>query len=122
MAAMTATWTELNDVWPWSRVNRAHAAVVKKRYYDAHPTAYLHSTFISANIKKGKKAPSPHALILPGAIPPELRQQTTRAEAVYSLEIVQAFTLARALGFTGNAHLSAFGTQELRASGWGATN
>lgn len=119
MTAMSVTWDELDEVWPWSRVLRAHESVVTARYYHAHPTAFLHATYISANLKKGRKAPKPHELILPGALPPELRREHAPAEAVYSTEIIQAFTLARSLGFTGNAHLSAFGTNELRASGWG---
>lgn len=118
MAAMSASWRDLDEVWPWSRVLRAHEAVVRQRYYHAHPTAYLHSSFIAANIKKGRKAPKPTDLILPGALPPELKRETSRAEAVYSERIVAAFTLARSLGLTGNAHLAAFGTDELRASGW----
>lgn len=118
MAGMSVTWTELDETWPWSRVLRAHDAVVEARYYAAHPAAYLHSSFIAANIKKGRKAPAPTDLILPGALPPELRREAAAAEAVYSSRIVEAFTLARSLGFTGNAHLAAFGTSELRASGW----
>ena len=118
MTAMSVSWVELDAVWPWSRVLRAHDAVVRSRYYHAHPVAYLHSSFIAANIKKGRKAPRPDDLILPGALPPELKRDRSKAEAVYTPEIVAAFTLARSLGMTGNAHLAAFGTDELRASGW----
>lgn len=118
MTGLAATWTELDEVWPWSRVLRAHDAIVYQRYYAAYPLASLHSTFIQANLPKGKRAPKPHRLILPGALPRELRDTTT-AKAVYSQGVVRAFALARRLGFTGNAHLSAFGTNELRASGWG---
>lgn len=118
MTAMSVTWDVLDEVWPWSRVLAAHDAVTRARYYHAHPVAFLHSTYISANLKKGRKAPKPHELILPGALPPELREKTSTAKAVYSAGIVAAFTLARTLGFTGNAHLAAFGADELRASGW----
>lgn len=118
MAAMTVSWLELDELWPWSRVLRAHDAVTRQRYYHAHPTAYLHSTFISANLKKGRRPPKAEALILPGALPPEIRQRDSKTKAVYSREVVAAFTFARSLGFTGNAHLAAFGTVELRASGW----
>src|SRR5690606_9695823 len=107
MAVMAVTWTELDAVWPWSRVLRAHEAVVRQRYYHAHPIAYFHASFIAANLKKGRKPPRATDLILPGALPAELRRETARAEAVYSPEVVRAFTLARSLGFTGNAHLAA---------------
>lgn len=118
MTGMKVEWEDLDEVWPWSRVLTAHEAVTRARYHHAHPIAFLHSTFIAANLKKGRKAPKPEDLILPGAIPPEIRNRNTRSKAVYSSGIVRAFTLARALGFTGNAHLAAFGTDELRASGW----
>lgn len=116
---MAVTWRELDEEWPWSRVLRAYEAVQRRRFYDAHPVAYLHASFITANSKKGRKPPRATDLILPGALPTELRRETARAEAVYSPEVVRAFTLARSLGFTGNAHLAAFGVDELRASGWG---
>lgn len=118
MTGVPVTWVELDEVWPWSRVLRAHDAVTRARYHHAHPIAFLHSSYISANIKKGRKAPKPSELILPGALPPEIRQHDMWTKAVYSPEVVAAFTLARSLGFTGNAHLAAFGTDELRASGW----
>lgn len=117
MAVMAVTWDELDAVWPWSRVLRAHEAVVRRRYYEAHPVAYLHSSYISTHLKKGKRAPKATDLILPGALPPEIR--SPRAETVYTPGVVAAFTLARSLGLTGNAHLAAFGVDELRASGWG---
>lgn len=117
MTGMTVTWTELDELWPWSRVLTAHESVIRARYYHAYQTASLQATYISANLKKGRRAPKPHELILPGALPPELRTATT-TKAVYSDGVVRAFTLARSLGFTGNAHLAAFGTNELRASGW----
>lgn len=118
MTGMTVTWEDLDERWPWSRVLAAHETITRARYHHAHPIAFLHSTFIAANLKKGRKAPEPEDLILPGAIPPEIRNRATRSKAVYSAGIVRAFTLARTLGFTGNAHLAAFGTDELRASGW----
>lgn len=118
MTGMKVEWDDLDEVWPWSRVLAAHETIVRARYYHAHPTAFLHSTFIAANLKKGRKAPRPDDLILPGALPPEIRNRNTKAKAVYSPGVVRAFTLARSLGFTGNAHLAAFGTNELRASGW----
>lgn len=118
MTTMSVTWRELDEQWPWSRVLTAHDAVTRQRYHHAHPVAFLHSSFISANLKKGRKAPRPDDLILPGALPPEIRNRNTKAKAVYSPGVVRAFTLARSLGFTGNAHLAAFGTNELRASGW----
>lgn len=121
MGEMTVTWDDLDSVWPWSRVLAAHETVQRKRYHHALPIAHLHSTFISAHLPKGKRAPTPHDLLLPGALPPELREApaATASKAVYSPGVVRAFTLARSLGFTGNAHLAAFGTNELRASGWG---
>lgn len=118
MTGMKVEWDDLDEVWPWSRVLAAHETIVRARYYHAHPVAFLHSSFISANLKKGRKAPRPDDLILPGALPPEIRNRNTKAKAVYSPGVVRAFTLARSLGFTGNAHLAAFGTNELRASGW----
>lgn len=116
-SGMMVSWEELDEVWPWSRVLEAHDAVTRARYYQAHPIAYLHSTYISANLKRGRRRPKPNELMLPTIIPPEV-MYSPQAEAVYSDGIVEAFTLARSLGFTGNAHLAAFGTEELRASGW----
>ena len=43
MSGMTASWDELYERWPWSRVLAAHEAVQRKRYYDAHPIAFLSS-------------------------------------------------------------------------------
>lgn len=117
MTGVNATWRELNDEWPWSRVTRAHDTIVTNRYHAAFPTAFLHSTFIAANLPKGRRGPKPHDLMLPGSVPAALRQADAVA-APYSASIIDAFTLARRLGMTGNAHLAAFGTNELRASGW----
>lgn len=116
---MAVTWRELDEEWPWSRVLRAYEAVQRRRFYDAHPVAYLHSSYIAAHLKKGKTPPTPEDLILPAALPSDVRRRLRGAEPVYSPEVVAAFTLARSLGLTGNAHLAAFGVDELRASGWG---
>lgn len=118
-ATAGVTWHELDEVWPWSRVIRAHETVTRNRYYAAYPIAALQATYIAAHLPKGRRGPKPHELMLPGAIPAALRTPAT--QAVYSPAVVRAFTLARHLGFTSNAHLNAFGTNELRASGWGRT-
>lgn len=116
---MAVTWRELDEEWPWSRVLRAHEAVQRRRFYDAHPVAYLHSSYIAAHLKKGHRPPRVLDLIHPAALPLSIREAEKRAEPVFSAEVVAAFTLARSLGLTGNAHLAAFGVDELRASGWG---
>ena len=117
MGTLNVTWDELDILWPWSRVLDAYDSVVRQRYYHSYPIAYLHATYLGANLKKGKKVPNPHQLMLPQAIPPEVLKASL-VEAPYSLSIVNAFSAARSLGFTSNAHLAAFGTDELRASGW----
>lgn len=122
MTVMSVGWGELNDVWPWSRVRKAHEKVLEARFYSAYPTASLHSTFIAskAGAKHRGKTPRPVDLLLPGAAPSSvLRHEGRGGEVVYSPAVVAAFTLARELGFTSSAHLAVFDTTKLRASGWG---
>lgn len=123
MAGISVSWHELDAVWPWARVLKAREALAVRRYHEAYPTAALQATFIAVNAKPTAVTPMPEDLLLPGALPlPLLQKRAAQAErrGIYSARIVDAFTLARALGFTGNAHLAAFGTRELRASGWEA--
>lgn len=113
MTRITASWDELNDVWPWSRVLAAVEAARWRAYEHAYPVTQLTAYYLHVHKAKGASVPSLTDLLLPSANP-----FARREKPVYTRGVIRAFNEAFARKLTGNAHLATFGTRELRASGW----
>lgn len=110
---MTASWDELNDVWPWRRVMRALKTVTFKLYELSHPSALLAHAYVNVHRAKGAPPVDFERVLLPSANP-----FAKPSQPVYTETVIRAFNEAFRRRLTSNAHLSAYGTKELRASGW----
>src|SRR5699024_2095101 len=115
MANLSASWDELNDVWPWKRVLTASEVITVERFTAAYPTTMLHASFLSAHGAKNVRWQE--------WLPPSANSNSdyTVLDPVYGVSFMIAFNLAWHLQLASNAALSAFGTRELRVSGWEAT-
>lgn len=115
MTTLTVTWDELDNVWPWRRVLAAEERARWAKFEAAYPATLVATMYANANRGKGQSARSITDFLLPSVqIDPPAKR---RGEATYTKSVIEAFNEAYARGVTGNAHLVAFGLNELRASG-----
>lgn len=113
MSHMHASWDELNTEWPWSRVMRALKSITLKVYELSHPGALLAHAYLNVHRAKGAPAVDFERVLLPSANP-----FAKHEPPVYTENVIRAFNEAFRRRLTSNAHLSAYGVKELRASGW----
>lgn len=110
---MNASWDELNTEWPWSRVMRALKTITYKLYELSYPSALLTHAYLNVHRATGASAVDFERVLLPSANP-----FAKREPPVYTEGVIRAFNEAFRRRLTSNAHLSAYGVKELRASGW----
>lgn len=101
----------------WAEIKALHDDMELQRYMEALPTLMLdyHQHLRGTGFGKPRKISfvDYHAHLIPSSV------QHSSSQAIYSPDEVASFTLALRLGLVSNAALSAIGTPQMRASGWG---
>src|SRR5690625_240169 len=116
MAEFNATYTELNDAWPWRQVLRFYERFLERRYVAALPQYEQVALQINLHRKPGAQAVTAASIMPLWLIPARLRDQN-RGAARFSELVVEAFEHALNMGHVSNGLLAALDVRDLRASG-----
>lgn len=116
MGEYAASYEELNEVWPWSRVTSFYDRIVERNFTRAYPHYEAMALQINMNRRQGAQALKTVS-IMPDFLLPERLRDPSRGTARYSGLLVGAFEHALKLGHVSNGLLAALHTPDLRASG-----
>lgn len=117
MAEYKASWTELNEAWPWRQVMEFYEGILERRFVVAFPQYDSMALTVNMHRRKGT-APIKTLALMPDFLLPVHLRDDSRGKAIYSDAVVESFESFHRDKLVSNGLLASLNTADLRASGW----